>query len=314
MEKQSCYALIDGAAESELQPMLEQENPPHCCLYAEPIQPQMLALAPWLIEVTPPVAAWLKTRDTPWGIYLDSQADMKTLRQHLRKYLHVLIPGQEKPVYFRFYDPRNIWDLLPGFSDWELHSFLGPITTLKTAYQGVERQDNFAAARAPFPEGIKINQKMLKISVEHYEKIGQAVAERYINTLVQDIEHYWQLTKVPEEERQAKIFAREMRLIERGELFSAPPADEESEPPQDAQALARSCVLFCQENGISDDQSIRAVIHLLLERKLHDIDSAPAAWRDALAGNQTPGHYRVDALLFKELGQFPAVAHLRKGK
>ncbi len=57
---------------------------------------------------------------------------MRELRQHLRKYLMVMIPGQEKPVFWRFYDPRNVWDVLGTFDNWRLHVFLGPITKLKT--------------------------------------------------------------------------------------------------------------------------------------------------------------------------------------
>ncbi|AYM91222.1 DUF4123 domain-containing protein [Serratia sp. 3ACOL1] len=95
MEEHKLYAIIDGALEADLQLMLERYNPPHCCLYAEPVQPELLELAPWLVMVDQQVEAWLGTRETPWGIYIYSKANIKSLRQHLRKYLHVLLPDQE---------------------------------------------------------------------------------------------------------------------------------------------------------------------------------------------------------------------------
>ncbi|HBV7152845.1 TPA: DUF4123 domain-containing protein, partial [Escherichia coli] len=82
-------------------------NPPHCCLYAEPIQPDLVALAPYLMEVVPEVEAWLRDKASPWGIYLTSESSMRELQQHFRRYLWVRIPEQEKPVLMRFYDPRN---------------------------------------------------------------------------------------------------------------------------------------------------------------------------------------------------------------
>ncbi|XJM29968.1 DUF4123 domain-containing protein [Escherichia coli] len=80
-------------------------------MYAEPIQPDLVALAPYLVEVVPEVEAWLRDKASPWGIYLTSESSMRELQQHFRRYLWVRIPEQEKPVLMRFYDPRNIWVL-----------------------------------------------------------------------------------------------------------------------------------------------------------------------------------------------------------
>lgn len=40
------YAIVDGAVEEGLLDFLNEVNPPHCCLYAEPIQLDLVALAP----------------------------------------------------------------------------------------------------------------------------------------------------------------------------------------------------------------------------------------------------------------------------
>lgn len=80
------YAIVDGAVEEGLLDFLNEVNPPHCCLYAEPIQPDLVALAPYLVEVVPEVEAWLRDKASPWGIYLTSESSMRELQQHFRRY------------------------------------------------------------------------------------------------------------------------------------------------------------------------------------------------------------------------------------
>ncbi|NYY79314.1 hypothetical protein DMI66_20500 [Escherichia coli] len=57
---------------------------------------------PYLVEVVPEVEAWLSVKASPWGIYLTTYSTMNVLRQHLRRYLQVLIPDETKPVLLRF--------------------------------------------------------------------------------------------------------------------------------------------------------------------------------------------------------------------
>ncbi|MBD2811269.1 DUF4123 domain-containing protein [Xenorhabdus sp. Vera] len=183
MSQEKLYAIIDGAAEPDLFLMLERYDPPSACLYGEPLQPELVKIAPYLVQVDEKVKIWLECRKTPWGIFVHSTADMKTVRQHLRKYLQVLLPKQEKPVFFRFYDPRNIWDFLGVLSDWEVHCFLGPISRITTRYLEEERTDNFAKIREPFPIGATNKRKMLVITDIQLEKIQAIFTERYIDNL-----------------------------------------------------------------------------------------------------------------------------------
>lgn len=44
------YAIVDGAIEEGLLEFLEKINPPHCCLYAQPVQPDLVPLAPYLVD------------------------------------------------------------------------------------------------------------------------------------------------------------------------------------------------------------------------------------------------------------------------
>lgn len=319
MEEHKLYAIIDGALEADLQLMLERYNPPHCCLYAEPVQPELLELAPWLVMVDQQVEAWLGTRETPWGIYIYSKANIKSLRQHLRKYLHVLIPDQEKPVYFRFYDPRNIWDFLQILSDWDVHTFLGPITKVRTLYKAVEREDDFSAIREPFPNDAKSGRKMLKITEAQYGEINAFAEKRYINVLASDVEAYWLSGQEDiAEDEDDDIFKR----IHNGTYFDI--IDENPtiftskntacDEKRDAYSFATKCFYFCKENTITDDHSIRAMVHLLLKKNISTIDMMPDAWKNKLTENQAPGYYRVESLMLRELGEIPDVAHLIKGR
>ncbi|TQI81695.1 uncharacterized protein DUF4123 [Serratia fonticola] len=319
MEEHQLYAIIDGALEADLQLMLERFNPPHCCLYADPVQPELLELAPWLVMVDQQIEAWLETRDTPWGIYLYSKVNIKSLRQHLRKYLHVLIPDQEKPVYFRFYDPRNIWDFLQVLSDWDVHTFLGPIEKVRTSYEAVKREDDFSAIRAPYPDDAKAGRKMLKISEVQYGEINALAEIRYINVLASDVELYW-LSKhgdIVEDEGDGVL-----KRIHEGTYFNVKDKvstitmskDMSNFDKKDAYYFARECFYFCKGNAINDDHSIRAMVHLLLKRNIFPIDTMPNEWKIQLTENQVPGYYRVESLMLRELGEIPDVAHLIKGR
>lgn len=140
------YAIVDGAVEEGLLDFLNEVNPPHCCLYAEPIQPDLVALAPYLVEVVPEVEAWLRDKASPWGIYLTSESSMRELQQHFRRYLWVRIPEQEKPVLMRFYDPRNIWVLAEVLTPASFF-FINPVRQLSTRYGEEYREDNFSSVR-----------------------------------------------------------------------------------------------------------------------------------------------------------------------
>ncbi|AOM42643.1 DUF4123 domain-containing protein [Xenorhabdus hominickii] len=275
MSQEKLYAIIDGAAESDLFLMLERYDPPSACLYGEPLQPELVEIAPYLVQVTEEVKIWLECRRTPWGIFVHSAADMKTVRQHLRKYLQVLLPQQEKPVFFRFYDPRNIWDFLGVLSDWELHCFLGPITWITTLYLEEERTDNFVKIREPFPVGATSKRKMLAITEIQLEKIQAIFIERYIEKLAGFIPEW----------------------LEK--------ADFDFIPHIDTVECARQFFDWFGQNGITDDRNVRGLLQLFIIRHYLTIDDLPAALYAQLTEYSQPGHMRAESVLIQEMGQVP---------
>nr|WP_247595535.1 DUF4123 domain-containing protein [Brenneria roseae] len=108
---------------------------------------------------------------------------MKDLRHHLRKYLQVLLPSEDKPVFFRFYDPRNIWDLCHVLSEWELHCFMGPIEKMMTVHNGTIREEHFQPVRAQFPPTAKSRIKFLKISQPQLDLLNHCAEVKYIEGL-----------------------------------------------------------------------------------------------------------------------------------
>ncbi|AKH65535.1 MULTISPECIES: DUF4123 domain-containing protein [Photorhabdus] len=265
MIKEKLYAVVDAATESRLLLILGHFKPPYTCLYDESLPPELLKVAPYLVEVTERFKLYLEEWKTPWGIYLSTQADMKTLRRHLRKHLQVLLPGQDKPVFFRFYDPRNIWDFLNVLSDWEIHCFMGPIDKIATNYQGNIQSHDFLAAREHYPQGASNKRKLLSITSEQLEKIDAAFAERYVQTLVASV--------------------IEWEIIEGFDYVG----------------YIRALVTELKNIGITDDHSVRGILKLFFSQRHRSVEESPAHYKRILNSIGEPGHIRAEKLLFQEL-------------
>lgn len=263
------YVIIDGAVESDLLHFLQETNPPHCCLYSEPIQPDLVALAPYLAEMTPEVEGWLSAKNTPWGISLTTQTSMNVLRQHLRKYLQILIPGETKPVLFRFYDPRNIWDFLSVISEWEKYLFLGPIETISTHWGDEQKRETFLAVKDKFPAGAGIRHKMMKISPIQMDALTSIFEQRYIVKLTECLKS-WGAHK---EEINIEIIGDVLQWL--------------------------------RSQGINDDRSIRGLFNLFYQRGCLDVGRIPTDFREILCDINEDGAFKSEMLLIRELGDVP---------
>jgi Fe2+ or Zn2+ uptake regulation protein len=269
MNKTMNWAIIDAAAEPELFSMLELYDPPNASLYSQPIPEEIGRLAPYLVQMNDNCRQWLMQRATPWGIWLESKAEMKLLRQHLRKYLHVQIPDEEKPVFFRFYDPRNIWPLLSVLSPWEKHSFLGPVEAIATHWKRELRDERFTALREQYPLGSGSRRKMMRISHEQLDALTLVFEQQYVDGLVEKIETW---SKDGE-----KI---ETKTV--GETFR-----------------------WLKQQGIIDDRSIRGLFYLFCQRRCLSVDKMPAPFLNALCNEAEEGTFKAETLLIQELGDVP---------
>lgn len=127
------WAVVDAVNWPEAVGLLESRSDA-TCLYATP-DPTAKASAPWLVRLThdSPITALMKARphDAHSGILFQSKWAMEELRKHLRKFTMVWTPADKNaPIYFRFYDPRVLLDMMTALDAHNLDCFAAPFTHL----------------------------------------------------------------------------------------------------------------------------------------------------------------------------------------
>jgi Domain of unknown function (DUF4123) len=129
-EEGNIFAVLDGACIPDLRDVMHEHNPEHYCLYRGELEPDMAEVAPYLINLEPDseFTDWLVEEGwgRHWGIFALSRADLRTMRQHFRKFLMVYDPDG-KPMLFRYYDPRVLRLYLPTCTSEELTTIFGPV-------------------------------------------------------------------------------------------------------------------------------------------------------------------------------------------
>jgi hypothetical protein len=122
------------------------------------------AVAPYLVATDPCLIGWISRfaapEDDGWGIFLIAEAPLATLRQHLRRFLSVMGPG-DQPLYFRFYDPRVLPTYLATCTREEIDAFFGPVRAF-VLYHGQGSESLWlsrAFANPTFQSGARIRIK-----------------------------------------------------------------------------------------------------------------------------------------------------------
>ena len=126
------YALLDGARDPRIEPMVRLGRLEYSCLYAGSLSPRLQAAAPYLIHLAP------DSRDTrnlielgwgnSWGIFTIVPADVTLQMQ--RRHFRTLLRVQDEAgriLAFRFYDPRVLRAYLPTCTGEEASRFFGPV-------------------------------------------------------------------------------------------------------------------------------------------------------------------------------------------
>ncbi len=130
-EPSNLWALVDGANWPEIQSILAEQVPPHACLYST-TDPDSQRIAPWLIRVEPDSAiqSLLEARDsnTHAVVFFHSPKGIRQLRDHFRRYTMLWTPANpDMPVYFRFYDPRVLLDMITALDEAKTAQFFNGI-------------------------------------------------------------------------------------------------------------------------------------------------------------------------------------------
>jgi hypothetical protein len=129
-EELNVYAVLDGASIPGLLDQLHEQQPEHVCLYRGELEPDMAEVAPYLVKLEPDTdfTDWLieKGWGNHWGVFALSHESLNGMRRHFRKFLVVYDP-ENKPLYFRYYDPRVLRIYLPTCNAEELATVFGPV-------------------------------------------------------------------------------------------------------------------------------------------------------------------------------------------
>lgn len=132
VEDRRVYAILDGARDERIEPMVSSCKQPHECLYNEPLTDNMRAAAPHIVELDSDAEftqqlitlGWGQS----WGIFLVTYppVTLTTVRKNFRKINIVQEPSGEM-VFFRYYDPRVMRTYLPTCTPDEVQFVFGPV-------------------------------------------------------------------------------------------------------------------------------------------------------------------------------------------
>jgi hypothetical protein len=129
-EGAATFAILDGASVPGLLDKLAQWHPEAECLYRGEIKPDLAKVAPYLVlmEQEAEFAQWVLSEGwgNHWGIFAIAEADLRTMRQHFRRFITVH-DESGKPLLFRYYDPRVLRVYLPTCNAAELAEIFGPV-------------------------------------------------------------------------------------------------------------------------------------------------------------------------------------------
>jgi len=105
------YAIIDLAAAPSLAPhVMGRLQADTMTLFARHLPAAVRSVGPWVVNIAKVarLEAAIDHLDCGqyWGYYVHSSIDIVSLRHTLRKLNLVNIPESERPVLFRYWDPR----------------------------------------------------------------------------------------------------------------------------------------------------------------------------------------------------------------
>lgn len=127
------YAILDGASIPDLLGRLCGDTPPpqHECLFLGTLEPEMMAVAPYLVRLEPEArfTDWLIDSGwgRHWGIFARSQLDFRSIRYHFRALTGIYDEAGQCYRCFRYYDPRVLRSILPACQEPQLAEMFGPV-------------------------------------------------------------------------------------------------------------------------------------------------------------------------------------------
>jgi hypothetical protein len=157
------FAVLDGASVPELLEKIHTLEPKCECLYMGELEPDMMEVAPYLVQLEPEseFTNWVMTAGwgKHWGIFAQTPADFRELRQHFRRFL-IVYNAEGRPLMFRYYDPRVLRAHLPNCKVDELTALFGPVTSYVVEDEDPNRGLKFSVdAGVLKKEGLDLQEK-----------------------------------------------------------------------------------------------------------------------------------------------------------
>lgn len=129
------YALLDRVRIDGQLTHIQTIAPLLLPMYRAPEDAQQEESAPVLIgyESGDAFGQWFgQSSGDAVGISIESEAGPEAVQKHLRRFLMVQFEGDNRPVYFRYYDPAILRVFLPTCTETELQTLFGPIQAFWT--------------------------------------------------------------------------------------------------------------------------------------------------------------------------------------
>lgn len=314
------YAVIDGSNAPGLLAHLQNYPKEYSCLYNEPIQEDLREFSPYLIELSLKhndyFKQWLNSlgHSSYWGICFFSKAEFLELRRHLRKYTYAKIPNQDKPVMFRYYDPRVFWRIVEVLDNYQLNQLLGPIDSVVSFLDGKLKEDDFIERRNNIDLSYQRTSSLLTFSEQQYKYLNGYYQEEYEVQLGDYIS-----TRLPKgyfndiNNNEIKVHQQMLEYEQERGVEITHPLDQElllyqnvamsqDSLKQKVYQLAKDINQFCIDNGILDDRSIKGIALLFIRDDIREFKHIKPQWYSALLKNEDDGLYRAKMLLLKEFG------------
>jgi len=126
------HAVLDGARDERIEPLLRSGGLEYACLLAGPLTPALRAAAPFVVHLAPGSPLTERIFEGGWGrdwgflTVAPPDVTLLQLRRHFRTLLQVQDESGRR-LMFRFYDPRVLRVYLPPCTSEEAERFFGPV-------------------------------------------------------------------------------------------------------------------------------------------------------------------------------------------
>ncbi len=143
------FAVLDGASVGGLVGKLAQSGAGHYCLMPGNLEPDMMEVSGYVVELAPDanITEWLLREGwgNHWGVFASSPASLIEMRGHCRA-LFKAHDEHGNPLMFRFYDPRVLRVFLLSCNKQERIETFGPVTCWSMEGEGPKSMTSFTLA------------------------------------------------------------------------------------------------------------------------------------------------------------------------